>query len=267
MATGRTIAAVTDSRETYRILDLALRIGEILLASGAGAADVTATMMGITRHYGLRNADVDVTFTLLRMSYQDDPDEMPVLMTRNVTQRDIDYDDLTRTHYLVEDVLHDRVTVAEARAAVARVNSTGHWLPRWAVVLGSGVLGGGVALILGGGVVVTAVAALAGMLITMLTRAMNRQRWPMFYQQIAGGMLATVLALGTAALDLGVDTSLVITASIVLLLAGIGFMGAIQDALSGFYITAGARIIEAMLATAGLIVGVSAGLALARRSV
>ncbi len=254
---------MTDSRETYRILDLALRIGEILLASGAGAADVTATMMGVTRHYGLRNADIDVTFTLLRMSYQDDPDEMPVLLTRNVTQRDIDYDDLTRTHYLVEDVLHDRVTVAEARHQVALVNSTGHWLPRWAVVLGSGVLGGGVALILGGGVVVTTVAALAGMAITMLIRVMNRQRWPLFYQQIAGGMLATVLALGTAALDLGVDTSLVITASIVLLLSGIGFMGAIQDALSGFYLTAGARIIEAMLATAGLIVGVSAGLALA----
>ena len=40
-------------------------------------------------------------------------------------------------------------------------------------------------------------------------------------------------------------------------------MGAIQDALSGFYLTAGARIIEALLATAGLIAGVSAGLALA----
>ena len=40
-------------------------------------------------------------------------------------------------------------------------------------------------------------------------------------------------------------------------------MGAIQDALSGFYLTAGARIIEALLATAGLIAGVSAGLSLA----
>ena len=40
-------------------------------------------------------------------------------------------------------------------------------------------------------------------------------------------------------------------------------MGAIQDALSGFYLTAGARILEALLATAGLIAGVSAGLSLA----
>ncbi len=258
---------MTDARETYKILDLALRIGEILLSSGAGAADVTATMLGITRHYGLRNADTDVTFTLLRMSYQDDPDEMPVLMTRNITRRDIDYDDLTRTHHLVEDVLEDRVTVTEARARVARVNSTGHYLPRWAAVLGSGAVGGGIGLVLGGGAVVTAVATLAGVLITMLMRTLNRQGWPMFYQQIAGGMLATLLALGTAALDqeldLHVDTSLVITASIVLLLSGIGFMGAIQDALSGFYITSGARILEAMLATAGLIAGVAAGLALA----
>src|SRR5690349_9463912 len=192
---------------------------------------------------------------------------MPVLLTRNVQQRDIDYDDLTRTQDLVNDILADRVDVSEARARVARVNSTGHWLPRWAVVVGSGVVGGGVSLILGGDAVVTAVAALAGVLVTMLMRLMNRQRWPMFYQQIAGGMLATVLALLTSAagreLDLAVDTSQVITANIVLLLSGIGFMGAIQDALSGFYLTAGARIIEALLATAGLIAGVSAGLSLA----
>ena len=256
-------ALVSDTRETYKILDLALRIGEILLSSGAGASDVTATMLGITQHLGLRNADVDVTFTLLRMSYQDDPDEVPVLLTRNITQRDIDYDDLTRVHELVSDVLADRMTTVEARAHVARINSTGHYLPAWSIVLGSGVVNGAIALILDGGLVVTAAATLAGVAVTVLLRYLNRERWPMFYQQIAGGLLATLMALATTALGLKVDTSLVVTASIVLLLSGIGFMGAIQDALSGFYLTAGARIIEAILATAGLIAGVSAGLALA----
>ena len=46
----------------------------------------------------------------------------------------------------------------------------------------------------------------------------------------------------------------------IMLLAGIGFMGALQDALSGFYVTAGARLTEALLATAGIIAGVSGGL-------
>ncbi len=113
---------------------------------------------------------------------------------------------------------------------------------------------------------VTLVAFVASVAITLLMQVLSRQQWPMFYQQTAGGLLATLVALGTSALDvrldLRVDTSLVITASIVMLLSGIGFMGAIQDALSGFYLTAGARIIEALLATAGLIAGVSAGLAI-----
>jgi uncharacterized membrane protein YjjB (DUF3815 family) len=37
-------------------------------------------------------------------------------------------------------------------------------------------------------------------------------------------------------------------------------MGAVQDALTGFYLTSGARILEALLATAGIIAGVSGGL-------
>jgi len=40
-------------------------------------------------------------------------------------------------------------------------------------------------------------------------------------------------------------------------------MGAIQDALSGFYVTGGARLLEAVLATAGVIGGVTGGLSLA----
>ena len=92
---------------------------------------------------------------------------------------------------------------------------------------------------------------------------MSRRRLPTFYLQVAGGLLATLFAVGAAATALDVDPSLVVTASIVMLLAGIGFMGAIQDALTGFPLTAGARMLEALLATAGIIAGVSGGLTVA----
>lgn len=258
---------MSDARETYRVLDLALRAGEILLSSGAGAADVTATMQAISEHYGLRQVDVDVTFTALRMGHQYDLDEPPVLLSRTVVQRDLDYDDLTRVQLLVDDVLHDRVDVAEARKQIAWLNSTDHYLPGWAAAPTAGVVGGAIGVVLGGGVLVATVAALAGVLVTLLMRFLNQGRWPMFYQQAAGGFLATVLALVTTAaaarLDVAVNTSLVISANVVMLLAGIGFLGAVQDALTGFYLTSAARILEALLATAGLIAGVSAGLALA----
>ena len=51
-----------------------------------------------------------------------------------------------------------------------------------------------------------------------------------------------------------------VTAGIVMLLAGVGIMGATQDALTGFPVTASARLIDALLNTMGIIAGVGAGL-------
>ncbi|GAB2751666.1 threonine/serine exporter family protein [Nocardioides pakistanensis] len=249
-----------ETREIYKTLDLCLRIGEVLLASGAGAADVTATMLSVAHGLGLRNADVDVTFTALSMSYQTSFDEPALMQVRNVRHRDIDYHDLTEVNFIINDVLTGEIDRDEARQRLAQIVSSGHMLPRWAVTIGWGLTGAGVALLLGGDLIVVGIAFLAAVGIDQLKKQMSKRRLPTFYQQVAGGLLATLLAVGTAATELEVDPSMVVTASIIMLLAGIGFMGAIQDALTGFYITAGARVIEALLATAGIIAGVSGGL-------
>jgi uncharacterized membrane protein YjjP (DUF1212 family) len=251
---------VPETREIYKTLDLCLRIGEVLLSSGAGAADVAATMLSLAHDLGLRNADVDVTFTALSMSYQSSFEEPALIQVRNVRHRDIDYEDLTKVDHLIHEVLRGEADRDEARQRLAKIISSGHRLPRWAVTVGQGMTGLGVGLLLGGDLIVVMIAFLAAAGINMLQRAMSRRRLPTFYQQVAGGLLATLLAVGTAATDLDVDPSMVVTASIIMLLAGIGFMGAIQDALTGFYITSGARILEALLATAGIIAGVSGGL-------
>ncbi len=251
-----------EARALNLTLDFCLRVGELLLSSGAGAADVTATMQSLAYHFGVRHPDVDVTFTSLRMSYQTSPEEPTVIQVRQVTQREIDYEDLTLVDHLVRDVLGDRVDLVEARSTLARIVSSGHNTPRWASTVGWGVMCAGVALLLGGNLTVVAIAFAAAVCIDRLQLMMSRRRIPYFYQQVAGGGVATILALAASASGLDVDPSLVVTANIVMLLAGIGFMGALQDALSGFYVTAGARLTEALLSTAGIIGGVSGGLSL-----
>ena len=250
-------------RDIFKTLDLALRIGEVLLSSGAGAADVTATMLNVTHALGLRGVVADVTFTALALHQQTGLDEPASVQVRRVTHREIDYEDLTLVDHLVRDLVDGRTDRDEARSALARIVSSGHRRPRWAVNLGWGAVGAGTALLLGGGIVITAVAFCAAVAIDRIQRAMTVRRLPVFYQQVAGGLFATLLAAGIAATGLDVEPSLVVTASIVMLLAGIGFVGATQDALSGFPLTAGARSLEAMLATAGIIAGVSGGFDLA----
>lgn len=257
------MAAMLEARELNLTLDFCLRVGELLLSSGAGAADVTATMQALAWQYDVRHPEVDVTFTSLSMSFQSDPEEPSAVLIRQVKQRDIDYEDLTLVDHLVREVLRGEVELKDARGRLARIVSSGHVRPRWAATLGWGTMAAGVGLQLGGNAVVVAIAAVAAIAIDRLQMVMGRRRIPFFYRQVAGGGVATLIAVLAAASWLDLDPSLVVTANLIMLLAGIGFMGALQDALTGFYVTAGARLTEALLATAGIIAGVSGGLTVA----
>jgi uncharacterized membrane protein YjjP (DUF1212 family) len=255
------MSPLSDRRDLNLTVDLCLRVGELMLSNGAGAADVVAAMRLVADHFGLRRAEIDVTFTSISMSYLSEPGEPPLVMIRQVPQRDIDYEDLTRVDHLVRDLLADRLDLTTARAEMAKLVSSGHHRSRWQVTAGSGVMCASVAVFLGGGPLVAAIALVAAVVIDRMQLAMQRRRLPFFYRQVAGGAVATLIAVASQLLDRSLDPSLVVTANIIMLLAGIGFMGGLQDALTGFYITAGARMTEALLATSGLIAGVSGGLA------
>ena len=255
---------MSEAKDIQRSLDLALRVGEMLLSNGAGAADVTATMSSITQYLGLRNVQVDVTFTTLTLTHDAGIDEPVITMRRQVTHRENDYADLTDVDHLVSDLLNDQIGREEAAARILQLSSSGHPTPRWAVTLSWAVTSTGVAVLLGGDWVVMLLAAISGATLEVLLRRLERLRLPFFYSQVAGGLVATTLAVGVAATPVPLDPSLVVTASIVMLLAGLGWIGAFQDALTGFYLTANARILEVMFATVGIIVGVSGGLGLGR---
>ena len=252
-----------DPRETREIaagMDLALRIGELLLSSGAGASDVSAAMRNVAWACGIRGYTADVMFTELTMSQQSSPDEAALIQIRQVRYREVDYGDLTDVDHLIRALVAGDIDRAEATNRLNRIISTGHSRPRWSVTVALGVMGGGVGLVLGGDALVVLVAAVAAMLVDVMQRQMSRRRLPTFYQQVAGGLLATLIAVGIDQTPATVSPSLVISTSIIMLLAGVNFLGAIQDALTGFPVTAGARILEAFLATAGVVAGVSGGL-------
>ncbi|HYH71968.1 MAG TPA: threonine/serine exporter family protein [Nocardioides sp.] len=251
---------MTERPDVYETLDLALRIGEVLLTSGAGAADVTATMLAVTHACGVRHVTADVTFVDLTLRHQPSSDQPAALQMRRVIRRRVDYADLIAVDRTVNDLVAGDISRAEARDQVARIVSTGHTRYRWAVTVGWGLMGTGIALTLGGSLVVCLLAFAAACAIDGTQVLLPQHRIPAFYQQAAGGFVATVIAVAASATELEVNPSRVVTAGIVMLLAGVGIMGATQDALTGFPVTASARLIDALLNTAGIITGVGAGL-------
>ena len=174
---------MTEGREVYETLDLALRIGEVLLSSGAGAADVTATMLAVTEACGVRHVTADVTFVDLTLDHQPTIGEPAAIQVRRVTRRPVDYADLIEVDETVTRLVAGDISRDDARSQVARIVSTGHNRRRWAVTLGWGVLGIGIALTLGGDLVVCLLAFLAACAIDGTQLLLPQRRIPAFYKQ------------------------------------------------------------------------------------
>jgi len=109
-----------DQRTARAVIDLAMRVGETLLSTGASASDVVATALRLTDAYGLRSVHVDVTFTSISVSYHRGPDADPMTVMRGITVRSTDFTRLERLQALVRDISVEPVEIELARARFAR---------------------------------------------------------------------------------------------------------------------------------------------------
>ncbi|HWC84181.1 MAG TPA: threonine/serine exporter family protein [Pseudonocardiaceae bacterium] len=260
--------ALPDDRTVNLVLDLALRVGEVLMASGAGAADVTATIIAVTESYGLPHCEVDVIFTSIRICCHRGTDLAPITTDRVVRARSLDYTRLQQVEQLVRRITKHEVSASTARNELDEATSAGHPYPRWVATLGWALLAASVTVLLGGGPMVALFSGGITALIDRVGRWLNRRALPFFFQQLVGGALATGATLVIMRLGLlpsGVAPSLVVAGALTALLSGLSVVSAVQDAISGFNVTAAGRAMETSMTSAGLVAGVVIGLAVAVR--
>jgi uncharacterized membrane protein YjjP (DUF1212 family) len=254
-----------DDLTAHAALGLALRIGASMLAVGAPAADVTATVLRVAAAYGLTSCEVDITHTSITVSY-DRENAVPLTAMRIVRTSRTDYTRLQGITDLARAVGAGDIDVEEAHRRLDRVVAAPATYRRTVHALAWAGVAGCFGLVLGGGWLEDLIAALTTALISQVMRVLNRWSLPLFFQQAAGAALATGVAVLLLAWDVDVRTSLVVAAGIVVLLAGLSLVSAAQDAISGFPVTAGARAFEVVTLTAGIVVGIAGVLDLAQRA-
>lgn len=252
-----------DEREAYRVLDFALRAGEVLLSGGAAASEVMAATIALAGACGLRGVVCEVTFTSITLSYVRAPDVAPVTSVRLVQQRTPDYTRVTEIHNLVDDLVGGQVSVPAAMSRLDEVVQRRHPYHRWVVTGFRALLGASVAVLLGAGPLVTLIAFLTSVLVDRVTGALLARALPDFYANVVGAAIATSVAMGVMATDLGVRPSLIVASGIILLLPGVTLVGSVQDAINGYLLTASARAFEVFVLTAGIVSGVAAILSVA----
>ncbi|MFE0348567.1 threonine/serine exporter family protein [Streptomyces griseoluteus] len=241
-----------------RVLDLTLRIGELLLAGGEGAEDVEAAMFAVCRSYGLDRCEPTVTFTLLSITYQPSLVEDPVTASRTVRRRGTDYTRLAAVFRLVDDITdpETHLSLEEAYRRLAEMRRNRHPYPGWALTMASGGLAGAASVLVGGDAIVFVAAAVGAMLGDRLAWLLAGRGLPEFYQFTVAAMPPAAIGVAFALADVDVKASAVVTGGLFALLPGRALVAGVQDGLTGFYITASARLLEVMYFFVAIVIGV-----------
>ncbi|MFC8240087.1 threonine/serine exporter family protein [Streptomyces chartreusis] len=241
-----------------RVLDLTLRIGELLLAGGEGAEDVEAAMFAVCRSYGLDRCEPNVTFTLLSISYQPSLVDDPVSASRTVRRRGTDYTRLAAVYRLVDDLSdpESHISLEEAYGRLAEMRRNRHPYPTWVLTSASGLLAGAASVLVGGDLIVFVAAMFGAMLGDRLAWLCAGRGLPEFYQFTVAAMPPAAIGVALTLTHVDVKASAVITGGLFALLPGRALVAGVQDGLTGFYITASARLLEVMYFFVGIVVGV-----------
>ncbi|PSK98084.1 uncharacterized membrane protein YjjP (DUF1212 family) [Murinocardiopsis flavida] len=245
-----------------RAIDLVLRAGELLLASGEGTEAVTEAMLSLTVAFELPRSEVSVTFTAITLSCHAGPENMPITGERVVRRRTLDYFRVHELHSLVQEAALGQVELEEAIARLRAIKAARSPYPNWALVTGFGLIAFSASLMVGGQLFVAAAAFVATVLGDRVSAAVAKRGVAEFYQMAAATMLASSIGVAllwaSSALDLGLNAGAVITGNIMALLPGRPLVSSLQDGISGAYVSSAARLLEVFFTLGAIISGVGA---------
>jgi uncharacterized membrane protein YjjP (DUF1212 family) len=175
-----------------------------------------------------------------------------------VRRRGTDYTRLAAVFQLVDDLsdAETHISLEEAYGRLAEIRRNRHPYPTWVLTSASGLLAGAASVLVGGDLIVFVAAVIGAMLGDRLAWLCAGRGLPEFYQFTVAAMPPAVMGIALTVAHVDVKASAVITGGLFALLPGRALVAGVQDGLTGFYITAAARLLEVMYFFVGIVVGV-----------
>lgn len=261
-------AAGPDDEVVRHALDLSIRLGDALLSVGASAHETEVAAQKAARAYGLEDVHANVTYNSIIVSYQAGPEDWPATIMRTVKWDNTDHKKLQDLQELSREI-EGGMPLEVARLKLRSIRRAPFPYRPSIVAAASATLAMGVSVMYGVSAVMMALTFVAALCAAVVQMIVGRWGTPTFFSQVAGGFTVTMVAIGATALArggfepfTGIRPSLIVVAGIMMMLAGVQVVGATQDAIDGFAVTASGRVMDLGLITLGLVVGITFALEL-----
>lgn len=244
-----------------KTLDLCLNIAETMFRFGAGALEVETSVIAVTAAYGLKDVDVDITNQSIQLNYSP-PGQTPITVLRVVRSWTNNYAGLVLVHDLVTKIVAGGVSRKDATAEIRAITRRPKPFPKWMVTIAGAVFCGAIVIMIGGGLREALVTTIATLVSGVAVRQFAIWRVPDFYSTAVSAFTVTALAMGSYAVYEGFNPTLAVAGGIVLLLPAGRIVGAVQDAINGFPVTAAGRLLSSMLTFGAIVVGIAVAVVL-----
>lgn len=256
-----------------RALRLSVTIADVLIALGVPVSDVVSMALDVTDRYCKRKVQFDISSTLITASQDRGNDREPLTLIRHAQPRGANNMLVQSIQELAREISEGGLTLDDAETKLDTILRTPHRYPRWLRTVGSALISVGVGMMFGANYQTVIAMFLVALTVAYCLRRLNQRRVPAFFAQIIAAVFITFIAAYVAwAGSSGhvpwlahINPSFVVIGGIVMLAAGLAVVGAVQDAIDEFYITANARLLKVIMMTAGIVAGVLVGLYVAQK--
>lgn len=255
-----------------RALRLAMTASDLLLSMGIPANSVVSRALDITEAYCDQPVNITISYNLLTLSQIRGIEDEPLTLIRPIPTRNINNMSIHAVQKLVFDIRTGKLDLAEAEARLDKILNYPANYPAWLPRLANTAIAPSIVFMYTTNWKLIALTAVAALFADNLVMALGRKLITPFFRQAAGALVVTLFAafvawLGRTHVDFfaGIDTTLVVVGGIFVLISGLAIVGAVQDALEEYYITAMARLMRATLMTTGIVIGILIGIYIAKK--
>lgn len=265
------INQVDEMSPNIRALRLTMSIADVLLSMGVATSDVVSLGQDVIRRYCKHPAQLDISSTIITLSQDRGDDREPLTLIRAIKLRYTNNMTVQTLQQFVRDIRRGDYTLSQAEETFDSIMHRPIEHSMLVTTISNALISAGVALLYTGSPIIIGISFFIGAGVSFALRRLANRRFPAFYSQVVASIIITLIAAsiawlgnhGVAALA-NVNPTLIVIGGIVMLVAGLAVVGAVQDAIDEYYVTANAKILRVIMMTIGIVAGVLIGLYIAR---
>lgn len=243
--------------QSDKLMNIALKAGEIMLTSGAEIYRVEETIVRICKSYDTY-CESFVLPTGIFISVRDSEGSMHTAFKR-INNRNVDLHRIDRVNSLSRSLQANRPEYESVLKSLEDIESVRqHPFP--ARLLAASASSFGFTILFQGTWLDGAAAAIIGAVAYMVNELMARKNLYLFLELFVAGILAGFMSIVAVRLFSGLNEYKIIIGSIMLYLPGVSITNGIKDALYGDLVASLTRLGEALLHVTVLAVGVGIAL-------